>query len=576
MNTITIEWKRGERETCPYLARDPKEADGKLRFYAKTKSGWRVVTLEAVRPHGGRFVNETGNDLPSPFSDSPPKEITPCRLLAPPIYEDEEDAKRNRPENWPDYLPHIPEDRWCWETVYQKTHGEALRPKPEHEGEPRGPKGTRKGGPIRNMLALMRWAARADRRRDVAAWEQEVRRRSELPLERLEYESEEQRQERVKEARQQVEAARHYWRQIETLSLADLKCGCWPGEGKFPLHSFLESEWAKRNAVDLAAMERDATACREWIKTHCRNVTAIVQHHESGLGGLREIRAELVPDRWDFFDAPLARVRYKVTFRNDAVLYLVNKVFEEARDPSAQEQAEIERVCPGSPVSESPQYKIERRGKRSFKVTFEGVTFDAEGAGMLYIVTFFKYAARRKSDDPDPLFVMTESWGTTPDEQSDKPSEGAYESAEFRPKWNCDRAQAARFVRENLPLLKRLRELENREHDLDDDELRELDALKKTIGDPEAVAKEIIKQVAIRDGKRFVSGDERPKARDTMLRAINRTLANMLKKPSDGIPVADDARQAAKRFEDHVRTFLARGNLKSYTLPPGVSWILPD
>ena len=87
--TVTIEWKRGERETCHYPLMDGKfsfyaltkagwrvvtEVDGKLRFYAETKAGWEVVTLKAIRPHGGRFLDDAGNKTPSPFSNSPPIE----------------------------------------------------------------------------------------------------------------------------------------------------------------------------------------------------------------------------------------------------------------------------------------------------------------------------------------------------------------------------------------------------------------------------------------------------------------------------------------------------------------------
>lgn len=361
MNTVTIEQKRGEPEKYRYAPMDPKEHDGKLRFYAEGKNGWRVITLEAIRPHGGGFIDDAGKAMEHPFHDSPPKEILPCRLLAPPCYESEDEANQNRPANWPDCLIRIPEAKWGLKAVYWKTHGEALWVKPEHEGEPRGPKGTRKGGPLRKLLAQLHWAARADRRRDVAAWEQEIRKRAELQLEKLKYTSEEHRQQRLGEARQQLEACKRYWRSIETLTLDDFKRGCWSGEGDSPRDGFLVSDWAERTGVDLIQMDRDAEACREWIKKHCQNATAFVQDHRHGMR-LNRIESKLLFDvnEKDALDTMLALVRYKIMFEDGSLLFLAACEMRQLRSSELAEVGALE-----------PMQKDNQEYERAFRRVLE-------------------------------------------------------------------------------------------------------------------------------------------------------------------------------------------------------------
>jgi len=133
MNTVTIERNHGEPEDCVYAPMDSKKRDGKLSFYLETKKGWRVVTLEVVRPYRGFFVNDVGRELDTPFPDSPPKGISACQLLPPPCYESEDDAKKCLPENYPEWFPHIPEHKLEWGTIFQQIHEEALWVKPEHE-----------------------------------------------------------------------------------------------------------------------------------------------------------------------------------------------------------------------------------------------------------------------------------------------------------------------------------------------------------------------------------------------------------------------------------------------------------
>jgi hypothetical protein len=303
-----MEWKRGERETCRYLARDPKEADEKLRFYAETKDGWHVITLEAVRPHGGRFVNDAGDVIPSPFSDSPPKEITPCRLLPLPCYATEEEAKQHDPNNWTESL---------W-----------IKPEQEHT--------------VQELLTRLREAARV------------ARSKSEFPFER------------------------DYCAKIEALTLDEFKQGQWQGQANYARDSFLVADWVVRNKVETVQMHRDAETCFNWMsgqKWHRPATPAWRGYEVEILEEELEPVFQRVADRFlterygssyramfryrrSVFAPLLARVWYKVTFRNDAVLFLTSR---EERDLRASELAEVGGLRPGDDESAEEQEKTIRR-----------------------------------------------------------------------------------------------------------------------------------------------------------------------------------------------------------------------
>jgi hypothetical protein len=212
MNTVTIERNRGEPEDYVYAPKDSKERDEKLSFYLETKKGWRVVTLEVVRPYRGFFVNDVGRELDTPFPDSPPKGISACQLLPPPCYESEDDAKKCLPENYPEWFPHIPEHKLEWGTIFQQIHEEALWVKPEHE---------KKGSLLRNGLAKLRWEARDKRRFEVEA---KVKAYKKAYGVKPEAGHEQNTQDELRrEADLQLEECKRHWKTIEALPWEDFK-----------------------------------------------------------------------------------------------------------------------------------------------------------------------------------------------------------------------------------------------------------------------------------------------------------------------------------------------------------------
>jgi hypothetical protein len=92
----------------------------------------------------------------------------------------------------------------------------------------------------------------------------------------------------------------------------------------------------------MAAMERDAAACREWINRHCWNVTRPVRHFESGLRGMLTFNRFIEyggRNDAEGMNALLARVRYKVTCEDGKTFYLTDRRW---RMPTDGETDEIE------------------------------------------------------------------------------------------------------------------------------------------------------------------------------------------------------------------------------------------
>jgi hypothetical protein len=169
-----------------------------------------------------------------------------------------------------------------------------------------------------------------------------------------------------------------------------------------------------------------------------------------------------------------------------------------------------------------------------------------------------------------------EAWGATVEVSPEGVSEESTRDSKPGSNWNQDREQARRVLREGTSKLERLRHLEycgEGGEGLDDEEERELDALRAEIGKPDEFLKELSKQKAIADGRKLADRDDRAKKRAAMLSAINRVLSDICEVRVP--PVGSSSQRAARNFSNHIRSYLTRGGLKFYDPPPGVSWELP-
>ena len=279
----------------------------------------------------------------------------------------------------------------------------------------------------------------------------------------------------------------------------------------------------------------------------------------------------------------LDRIRYEV-------VYLCGSVYLEGFEAATRSLDSIKLIehaaasveppkkLEGEPISpkamaqhRAHQYRIERLGD-SYEITYRGELFVAKAStGMAYIVAYIR--CHREGKDVRPLALYVEALGSIYESEPMEDAEDLAGNDQTRSNWNQDREQARRNADEGIKKWRCLQELEARESKLDVADALELDHLRKEIGDSDKFLKYIVGQQAKAEGRGGSRHDEERKKRETMLRAINRTLKR-IREPA--VPsVAATAQKAAREFEKHIRRYLVLGNLKFYDPPPGVNWILP-
>jgi hypothetical protein len=596
MTTVTIQRERGDPpEALDFIA----WKDDRRAFYAYQRDRKRsVVTLIPALPRDAMWIEE-------PFPECAPVNVAPVYLLPPPCRESRDEWKP------------IGADEW--EIVHLNTHKQLLHLTPDDDAALQDRLEARKATARieyeRGKKALTESSARLDsalaefkKKQDQgdfsgtfqaildSPYKQSIPRDLKAHFGTMSPEAQSEGLSRIMDelrsvAMNQIEAhEREYTGSLHTchgvefsgtlnMTLGMVKRGC---DGI--RDAYLVEWWAKRENANLAQMDGQRSDFRLWLQRNA-GVPAIIYDAR-----MKDKRRDFVPprflgDRDPQFMTLCAAVAFRVEFADGSAAYLTDCP-PPRMELRPEEQREVDLVDPDrradvvsddKTVKAHPRYVIARRGL-DYEISFEGKTFTAKGKGIAYIVTFLRYPNETK----DPSALYTESHGAISEANAGELDADEVETgmiAKLDSEWNSDREQARRNVKDGWIRLKRFRQLSEREESKDpkdalaDEEVRQLTSLRKDIGDEATFVKYLAEQQAIVDGRKLTTKSEQARKREAMLRSINNTLKN-IERPRVP-PVSESAREAGKRFADHIRRYLTSQNLKSYDPPPGVEWILP-
>lgn len=324
----------------------------------------------------GAAVSLVASAFPEVLCDS----IEPCRLLAPPCYDSMEEFEAVLRT-----LPLL--DPWAF--LYWETHQEVLTPEASDD--------------VDLQARLESWLARLkpQQLREQRFWRMELARLQRGSLPELGMSSEGEREERVKEAAEQV-ALRESIDRIDgiptagwlTLTLEEVRCGV--GGLRDPV---MIERWARKNGLDLNDMARERADFAKWLARQTGTPCSVIE----GDTGCRAERIRspnlcgLRRESPQFLEA-CARVRYRARFPDaqDTTLYLeacevrkCNAVEElrEAVQLRTALAAEGEAGPQDEPEQDTCRFKF--CGAKRWKVSFLRLgEFTASGQGVGHELAF--------------------------------------------------------------------------------------------------------------------------------------------------------------------------------------------
>jgi hypothetical protein len=397
MKSLTIELTKGARRQLQSIGwRTAKPGHYRLHFFAIDENGTAfVVTPKSAVPDSYDPLRCAKAVIScEPFPEAVCIEISRCRLLPPPCYSSAKDFQ----EQLPCHAQFEP-----WKLVYWQTHRQVLTLKPADDSMLQKR--------LKEWLVKMREAYD----REAALWRERIKRVKTATLEKLKFQTEEQRAKELAELREQLNI-------VESENPIDgVPC---KGRLKLSLEAvkqghegirdvWLHQEWAKENAVDLSLMTRERRIYRDWLVTHT-GTPSIVYHST-----MRQRREEIVPPnfRGQFDDIPqfleaCAQVRYRARFADNAGTVVFLADCELRKELTAEELDELEKLIAAN-TSHSKKPELPRTPESQFEyVNVQGTQWRKAGPHMVRRRELAEHQRTTKDDSAFRKFleIHKERW----------------------------------------------------------------------------------------------------------------------------------------------------------------------